>query len=164
MDYRRVRIAGGHYFFTVVTRGRRPLFFRHENVALLRRAFAHVKKEHPFGISACVILPDHLHCIWQLPEGDDDFPMRWRLVKHFVTRGSHSDGSIWQQRYWEHCIRDHEDSCRHLDYIHYNLVKHGLVDHPGAWPHSSFGHFVAKGWYMPEWGQRPLEFAGEYGE
>jgi len=58
---------------------------------------------------AYVILPDHLHCIWQLPMGDDDFSLRWRLIKHFVSRGWNRVSPVWQKRYWEHCIRNEKD-------------------------------------------------------
>ena len=121
---------------------------------------------HPFCIDAMVILPDHLHCIWTLPEGDWDFSTRWRLVKAGFSRACQPSGTqqipssllrkgergIWQQRFWEHSIRDETDFNAHCDYIHYNPVKHGLVENPGAWPYTTFHRFVEQGMYEPDWG------------
>lgn len=166
MDYRRLRIAGATYFFTVVTFERRPLFSDAENIALLRQAFATVKTRHPFSIDALVLLPDHLHCLWTLPEGDDDFSMRWMSIKREFTRHcppqykSHvcaarhakREQAVWQRRFWEHCIRDDDDFERHCDYIHYNPVKHGYAAIPAEWPYSTFQRFVERGIYPPDWG------------
>ena len=162
-DYRRVRVAGGCYFFTVVTYQRRTLFDDPYNVDLLRQAFASAKEKRPFHIDAIVILPDHLHSVWRLPEGDDDFSGRWRAIKQFVSR--RLDGSVshrgekrvWQRRFWEHLIHDEEDWRRHVDYIHFNPVKHGLVNAPEDWAYSSYGRAVKKGWYAPGWGRTEPE-------
>ena len=162
MRYRRAKIAGGYYFFTVVTCNRRPFFKKSANVELLKKALAHVRKGYPFSISAYVIMPDHIHCIWRLPEEDADFSTRWRLIKHFVTVNSH--GPVWQKRFWEHAIRDEDDLRLHIDYIHINPVKHGLAKSPGEWPHSSFGYYLNKGWYEPGWGDNLPAFDGEFGE
>ncbi len=152
--YRRCRVPGGRYFFTVVTRDRRPLLCRPETIPALRSAFREVMRSHPFRLEAVVILPDHLHAIWALPPGDADFSTRWRAIKKRVTcKLGMERQRLWQPRFWEHWLRDEEDWRRHLDYIHYNPVKHGLVPAPVEWPWSSFHRMVAKGWYPPEWGR-----------
>ena len=116
-------------------------------------------EDRPFAIEAIVILPDHLHCIWQLPEGDNDFSERWRQIKRFVSIGLKSslnarkEKTLWQRRYWEHLLRNEEDWRHHMDYIHYNPVKHGYVDRPADWPHSSFRQAMARGWYEASWGE-----------
>jgi putative transposase len=158
-DYRRARVAGGCYFFTVVTYQRRTLFGDERHVDLLRQAFAWTRARHPFNIEAIVILPDHLHCVWRLPEGDADFSGRWRAIKQFVSRridapvSRRGEKTIWQRRFWEHLIRDEEDWQRHVDYIHFNPVKHGLVNAPEDWPYSSYGRAVDRGCYQPGWGR-----------
>ncbi len=114
-----------------------------------------------------VVLPDHLHCVWTLPEGDMDYSGRWREIKkRFAKRLPASEPrGIWQKRYWEHMIRDARDYRAHIDYVHFNPVKHGLAEHPAAWPHSSFLRAVAAGMYTADWaipagGAIPME-AGE---
>jgi len=117
---------------------------------------------------AVVLLPDHLHCLWQLPLGDDDYATRWRIVKSRFTRSLLGAGyveprrgasrrrrrehAVWQRRAWEHRVRKEMDWKNHLDYIHYNPVKHGLVAAPGLWPYSTFAKYVAMGEYEPNWG------------
>lgn len=158
MDYRRVWQLGGSYFFTVVTYQRQPLFTQEEYIQYLREAFHHVRKNHPFIIDAVVILPDHLHCIWNLPSDDADYATRWRLIKHFVTckiNKKHGKKiNVWQKRYWEHCLRSENDWKNHMDYIHYNPVKHGYVLAPKEWPYSSFSKAVDKGLYNKNWGEK----------
>ena len=123
-------------------------------------------KKHPFVIDAMVVLPDHLHCIWTLPREDADFPIRWRLIKSFFTRNCGAEyrqkisdarqrkkeQAVWQRRYWEHTIKDEHDFMRHVEYIHYNPVKHGLVNAPGDWAYSSFYQYVKQGRYPENWG------------
>ena len=118
-----------------------------------------MKAQRPFDLQAIVILPDHLHCLWRLPEGDADFSTRWRLIK---TRFSKSFGKsanqrgekeIWQRRFWEHQIQDETDWRNHMDYIHFNPVKHGLVQRAADWPFSSFHRAVERGWYPEDWGE-----------
>ncbi len=174
MRYRRARVEGGTYFFTVVTYNRGKIFNRSENVDLLRLVFRKVIKQYPFKIDAFVLLPDHLHCIWSLPAGDSDFSTRWRLIKNYFSRQKESVGwveernpiikttsasrikkrekSIWQRRFWEHLIRNSEDLRRHVEYIHYNPVKHGLTSAPRDWEYSSFRRYVKKGIYDINWG------------
>lgn len=164
MHYRRAKQAGGAYFFTLTANGRRPLLTQPHLLEALSLAVAHVKIKHPFVMPAYVILPDHLHVLWRLPEQDDDFSTRWRLIKHFVTSHAPEHGKIWQNRFWEHLVRDEEDYRRHLDYIHINPVKHRLAVRPEDWPHSSFGHYRDKGWYEPGWGAALPSFVGDFGE
>ena len=137
--YRRFYVSGGTYFFTVVTFRRKPLFAERTNIDLLGEAFRDLQKKRPFSLDALVLLPDHLHCIWTLPEGDKDFSNRWKMLKSFVSRridtpiGRDGSKEIWQPRFWEHWIRNEDDLHRHFDYIHFNPVKHGWVERPGDW-------------------------------
>ncbi|MEA3278965.1 MAG: transposase [Pseudomonadota bacterium] len=170
MRYRRAFTPGGSFFFTVVTEQRRPIFGDTAIVDLLRDALRSVKESRPFDMDAMVVLPDHLHCIWTLPNGDADFATRWRLVKTWFTkhcnselrtrpdpsRSRRSEQAIWQHRYWEHLLRDERDFEGHVDYIHFNPVKHGYVARPRDWPHSSFHAFVAKGILPEDWGAASL--------
>ncbi len=140
-------------------------------VHLLRRTVAEVRRDLPFTVKAGVILPDHLHTIWTLPEEDAGCPERWRLIKARFSRRcglepaeataqtARGGRGIWQNRYWEHRIRDDEDMARHLDYIHWNPVRHGLVRRPGDWPWSSYGRFVEAGYYAGDW-EPAEEFSG----
>jgi len=168
MRYRRAKIRGGTYFFTVVTYQRKKILCFPDNVELLRRIFRQVMKDHPFEIDAFVLLPDHLHCIWTLPPEDTDFSKRWRLIKSYFSRQCHDEyksqrslsrlnkkeQAVWQRRFWEHVIRDEQDFIRHTEYIHYNPVKHGLAKSPKDWEYSSFHRAVKKGMYDSEWGSR----------
>ncbi|MCQ8103511.1 transposase [Methylomonas sp. SURF-2] len=138
---------------------------------LLRQAFREVKNKRPFDLLAAVVLPDHLHCIWRLPPDDADFSSRWQMVKTAFSRRISArvkaDGAktVWQPRFYEHCLRDESDFRRHLDYLHYNPVKHGLAHSPADWPHSSFKHFVNRGWYTHDWaaaGLDPANIAPEW--
>jgi putative transposase len=170
MRYRRLHNPGGCYFFTVVTEHRRPILLDH--IEALRRAFHITQLRHPFHIDAIVVLPDHLHTIWRLPEADNDPSYRWRVLKRLfssalppVARSTamvrKRESGIWQRRFWERCIRDERDWRSHLEYIHYNPVKHGYCDAPAQWVHSSFARFVRRGWYDPEWGRvAPLDIEG----
>jgi putative transposase len=165
-NYRRARITGGTYFFTVVTRRRLPLLASAPAVSALRDSLAAVMARHPFTMDAIVVLPDHMHCIWTLPQDDGDFSARWRLVKtrfSLACRRAQRESilpptlwkggqSPWQERFWEHLIRDQADFNTHCDYIHYNPVKHGLAQSPSEWQHSTFNVFVRKGFYAPDWG------------
>jgi len=158
-NYRRTIIPGGVFFFTVVARKRAPVFTSEARVGALRNALRKVKKSRPFIIDAMVVLPDHLHCIWRLPEDDGDYSGRWREIKKASSRviapyvDNCGERSLWQRRFWEHAIRDERDWLRHVEYIHYNPVKHGLVACPGDWPWSSFARFVARGWHDASWGK-----------
>ncbi|HET7268086.1 MAG TPA: transposase [Oleiagrimonas sp.] len=168
MRYRRAFTPGGTFFFTVVTWQRRPILRSAAAVATLRSAFRHVQRRHPFTVNAAVVLPDHLHCLWTLPPDEADFAVRWRLIKSWFTRqrkirtGHVTDATrrsqpAWQKRYWEHLIRDEADLTNHLDYIHYNPVKHGWAECPADWPYSSFHRHVADGHYPVDWGTAPID-------
>jgi putative transposase len=142
----------------------------------LRRIYASVQKQHPFESIAICVLPDHLHAVWALPPDDADFPLRWSLIKSGFSRGLAVDAprtaskiarrerGLWQRRYWEHAIRDDRDRQKHVDYIHFNPVKHGYVSNVVDWPHSTFHRFVSKGLLPPDWGGDMQEIAGAFGE
>ena len=145
----------------------------------LRDAIKKVRERHPFYIDAWVLLPDHLHTIWSLPEGDSDFSLRWNLIKRDVTRScakhlersewlseskaKHRESTLWQRRFWEHQIRNDRDYESHMDYLHYNPVKRGYVNRVGDWPYSSFHRYVRRGVYSDDWGvdSHPEIVAGE---
>ncbi|MEJ1096728.1 MULTISPECIES: transposase [unclassified Pseudoxanthomonas] len=166
-EYRRPGTPGATWFFTV------NLAERHGNTRLithvdaLRRSFALVRRRHPFHIEAIVVLPDHLHCLWRLPDGDADNATRWGLIKAgfsrtlphderiSASRRSRGERGIWQRRFWEHQIRDDDDYAAHVDYIHYNPVKHRHAETAAAWPYSSFHTFVTKGIYPSDWAAPP---------
>jgi putative transposase len=162
-NYRRAYQEGGCYFFTVVTYHRQPLLSQIQNIERLRGSFTSVSVKRPFVVDAVVVLHDHLHCIWRLPDGDEDFSTRWRLIRrHFsltidTPLTKRGEKLVWQRRFWEHLIRDEEDWRRHLDYIHYNPVKHGYVRSPRDWPSSSFHRAVKQGWYLEDWGSEEPE-------
>jgi putative transposase len=176
-NYRRNRVPGGTYFFTVNLLDRRSdLLVRH--VDALRAAVHRERTRAPFHIDAWAVLPDHMHCVWTLPEGDSDFPGRWHGIKTAFSKSlpatearssvmiRRGERGVWQRRYWEHTIRDDRDYAAHLDYTHFNPVKHGLVEHPRDWPFSSFHRCAASGLYQTDWigsgvdlaepGERPL--------
>jgi putative transposase len=164
-NYRRFYIPGGTYFFTLVTYRRNPVFADPKNVDRLRRAAAEVRHVRPFDFLAAVVLTDHMHFLWALPHADTAYSWRIGRLKVLFSRSLDAQPSesspsrrrrretdIWSRRFWEHSIRDGEDFERHLHYIHYNPVKHGLAPCPHAWPHSSFSLWVARGDYDPAWG------------
>ena len=168
-NYRRLRLPGESYFFTVVTHDRRPLFANQLAIAAFKSAQAHVASRHPFDIEAEVILPDHIHSIWSLPEGDADYSTRWMLIKATTSRRlarevglpsvsesrkRRREVGVWQRRFWEHAIRDEKDFVRHVDYIHFNPVKHGLVSNPEDWPYSTYRLFHDEGHYEHDWPSR----------
>lgn len=146
----------------------------------LKRALYRVMTCHPFTIEAFVLLPDHLHCLWTLPLLDADYPRRWNLIKRYVSqdtrhllaasstasRQKRRELGLWQRRFWEHQICNEHDFERHLDYIHWNPVKHGYVGRARDWPYSSFRRFVARGVYSPDWATTTQRDVGEtgYGE
>lgn len=169
MQYRRAKVRGGNYFFTLVTHKRRSIFKDPDKVGILREVFRKVIKDHKFIIDAFVLMPDHLHCIWKLPDNDKDFPLRWQLIKSNFTREHNKrfenyEGKVWQGRFWEHLIRDEEDYKNHVEYIHYNPVKHGLIDAPKNWEYSSFHRFVKRNEYDNEWGAfEQIKFTEETG-
>ncbi|MBK1700402.1 REP-associated tyrosine transposase [Thiococcus pfennigii] len=173
-DYRRLRIPGATWFFTVNLARRHDQRLLVEQIAVLGEVFRAVKAAHPFRIEAICVLPDHLHCIWTLPAGDSAYATRWALIKagfsralpagepRSQSRAKRGERGIWQRRFWEHAIRDERDLARHIDYIHWNPVKHGWVPRVGDWPHSSFHAYVRRGRYPADWADPPGQIdAGE---
>jgi len=128
-----------------------------DEIFILRNVINRVKKRHPFQLDAMVVLPDHLHALLTLPTNDNDFATRWMLIKSGFSRQlpklEYIDDSrkrkgergIWQRRYWEHLIRDERDFEKHVEYIHYNPVKHGHVKQAVDWPYSTIHRYIAKG-------------------
>ncbi len=175
-EYLRNRVAGGCYFFTVNLADRGSDLLTAE-IGVLRRVVGAVRGRYPFHVDAWVVLPEHMHCVWTLPLGDDDFPLRWAAIKAGFSREmGKSEGrraslvrrresGVWQRRYWEHTIRDAQDYAAHVDYVHFNPVKHGLVTHAVDWPFSSFRRCVARGVYPADWsgGEVVLGGGGERG-
>jgi len=164
--YRRNRTPGGTFFFTVNTYRRQKLFNDPKTRAILRAVFEKIQRTKPFQMIALCLLPEHIHCIWTLPESDADYSSRWGTIKGHFTReygayiGSRPrpgttrrESAFWQRRFWEHHITGEADLNRHIDYIHYNPVKHGLVNTPADWEWSTFGRFVKQGIYEPTWGE-----------
>ncbi|MDR3419272.1 MAG: transposase [Nevskia sp.] len=173
-NHRRAYVPGGMWFFTV------NLLQRHGNdllireVDLLRSVTGRVRRLRPFKIDAWVVLPDHLHCVWTLPADDADFSTRWRLIKTLFSRAlpkterrsavrvAVGERGIWQRHYWEHCIRDEDDYRRHVDYVHVNPLKHGLVGRVADWPYSTFHRAVQAGLYAIDWcGDASASVAGD---
>jgi len=166
--YRRLRQPGGTVFFTVNLADRRQRLLA-DHIDALRSAFQEVRQAHPFVIHAVAILPEHLHCLWELPAGDSDYSTRWRQIKAAfsktlpqgeaisASRARRAERGIWQRRFWEHAIRDDADYAAHFDYIHYNPVKHGWVKRVRDWPYSSFHRYVRLGVYPDDWGGLEVE-------
>ena len=176
-DYRRNRVKGGCYFFTFNLLQRHQNRLLVEQIELFRNVVKQVKQKHPFHIDDWVILPEHTHCILALPLGDDDYSKRIRLIKTLFSkqipkterlsdvRKKKGERGIWQRRYWEHTIQDDQDYIRHMDYLHYNPVKHGHVEKVIGWPYSTFHHHVANGLYSESWGANEVDITiGERGE
>jgi len=175
-SYVRLREAGGTFFFTVVTHDRRPFLTSPLARRCLRTAWKETYSRYPFELVAVTLLPDHLHCLWTLPEGDSDYSSRWRFLKarfsmlylrdegcegvRSPSRERSGERAVWQRRFWEHAIRNDEDLRRHFDYIHYNSVKHGLVARPEEWPWSTFHRYAKLGWYDVGWEHLPVEKIG----
>jgi len=173
-NYRRAIVRGGVFFFTVVLADRSSNLLI-EEIDRLRKAYRTVHERRPFETIAICVLPDHIHAVWALPEDDPDFSTRWNLIKAGFSRGldarprsqsktSRREKGVWQRRYWEHTIRDDADLERHIDYIHFNPVKHGHVTRVADWPHTSFHRFVERGLLPPDWGGDLKDMAGSFGE
>lgn len=172
--YRRNFVPGGTYFFTVTLADRRSKMLV-DHIDRLRSAFRASRRERSFTIDAVVILRDHLHAILTLPTNDSDFPGRWRRIKgHFssglldasieLNRRPKGDLGLWQRRFWEHTIRDESDFTRHVDYIHFNPVKHGFVKRVRDWPHSSFHRYVKEALLPDDWAGDAGVEGGNFGE
>ena len=174
VGYRRNFVPGGTFFFTATLRDRRSLALV-EHIDALRDSIRQARSERPFHIDAIVVLPDHLHTIWTLPDGDSNYPARWRRIKSAFTHRLVSSGvalkcdrrgeyDLWQRRFWEHTVRDDADFQRCIDYIHFNPVKHGLVARVSDWEHSSFRRFVRAGLLSMDWGGHAGPLTGGFGE
>jgi len=178
-EYRRAYLPGGTFFFTVVTYKRNRILTDNISRTLLHAAFQNVKYRYPFTVDAICLLPDHLHYIWTLPEGDSNYAIRWKEIKRIFSRQygkqfrssekrsqsreKRQESTLWQRRYWEHTIRDEKDFLIHIEYIHYNPVKHGLVTRVADWEWSSFHRYVTMGMYAAAWGGEN-NHTGEFGE
>ena len=166
-NYRRNRVPGGTYFFTVNLLERK-LSLLTDHIDALRTAVRQVRaKKLPFHIDAWVVLPNHLHCMWTLPPDDTDYSSRWKAIKIAFAkllpatenlsrvRRAKGERGIWQRRFWEHTIRNDRDYSAHMDYVHYNPVKYGLVARVSEWTYSSFHCCVEAGFYPTDWGADP---------
>ena len=168
VQYRRSTIEGGTYFFTVVTHKRNAFLTSPEARKCLKYAWSKIKKLYPFTLHAFCLLPDHMHCIWTLPEGDAHYSMRWQGIKGLFSKEMNRIGEwtgitsqsmekkreagYFQRRFWEHTIIQQDDFNRHFDYIHFNPVKHGFVDHPEDYPWSTYHRYLRAGVYDRTWG------------
>ncbi len=168
-EYRRFRVPGGAYFFTINLLRRRGNTLLVDRIDALRAAMREVRAQRPFHIDAWVVLPDHMHLILTLPPEDDDFSNRIKSFKirfgkqipmsehRSAVRIAKGERGIWQRRFWEHAIRDEADYERHMDYLHYNPAKHGHVARVANWPYSTFHRYVDQGLYSAEWGGASAE-------
>ena len=175
-QYRRAELAGGTFFFTIVTFKRKSILTGDIARKILHSAWIDTQRRFPFTTEAVCLLPDHIHCIWRLPDEDTNYSIRWKEIKRLFTKGflehlgpgeirnesriKRHEAAIWQRRFWEHTIRDETDLNLHLDYIHFNPVKHGLVKNGSKWPWSSFHRYVKMGYYEDNWGEmidKPFE-------
>jgi putative transposase len=173
-QYRRARLEGSVFFFTVVL-AERPSDLLLNEIERFRRIYRVVEQRRPFETIAICVLPDHLHALWALPQDDSDFSTRWSLIKSGLSRELDSkprspskvrkrEKGIRQRRYWEHAIRDDADFERHIDYIHFNPVKHGHVKRVVDWPHSSFHRYVKRELLPADWGGDLRDIQGSFGE
>ncbi len=170
MQYKRAHVKGGTYFFTLTLQNRK-LSILTDYFSQLRDSFNKVKSNHPFILDAMVVLPEHLHVLMTLPENDSEYAKRLLLIKAGFSRqlpkfenisesrAKKGERGIWQRRYWEHCIRDENDFHRHVDYIHYNPVKHGYVDRPTGWHYSTIHRYIVNGILDSSWG---AEYHGDF--
>ncbi len=173
--YRRAKIEGGLFFFTV-TLADRPSDILVRNIDTLRHAYMTAHNRYPFETVAICVLPDHLHAVWALPQGDMDYSLRWSAIKSGFSRAfphtalrsptqiARREKGLWRRRFWEHAIRDDRDLERHVDYIHFNPVKHGYASRVSDWPHSSFHRYVAEGQLPADWGGDVGDLSGTFGE
>jgi len=166
MDFRRYYIPNAIVFITQAVQDRQPVFASTQHLDLLRSTLRNVQALHPFAMLAYVFLPEHLHVMLK-STGRSNFSQIMHSLKPNFTKaykqavGLTGNVKFWQKRFWDHVIRDEDDLHRHLDYIHYNPVKHGWVARPEDWPHSSFLHWKNRGAYPEQWGWSPLEFGDD---
>ena len=172
VNFRRDFTPGGTYFFTLTLKNRNSqLLISH--IDLLGESFRRIKEKYPFSTEAIVVLPDHVHAVWKLPDNDFNYSIRWHQIKSYFTKGlikedveitkdQRGEYHLWQRRFWEHRIRDESDLQAHIDYIHFNPVKHGYVSSAKEWPYSSFHRYVQKGVLQEHWGYDGIQ--GGFGE
>jgi putative transposase len=151
---RRWYVPNAIYFITAVTRGRQRLFADGANVELLHATMHRAKEYHPFIMRAYVFLPDHFHLLIFVPETTDISKLAQSIQRNFTrnykkARDINEPVHLWQRGFWDHVIRDERDFANHFHYIHYNPVKHGYVNKPEAYTHTSFHEYVKHGWYEP---------------
>lgn len=168
-------MCGGTYFFTVNLAERNKTLLVDE-IDILRATINRVKQNHPFKLDAMVVLPEHLHALMTLPKNDNDFATRWMLIKSGFSRQlpkrerindsrqAKGERGIWQRRYWEHLIRDERDFSQHVDYIHYNPVKHGHVAAAVDWPYSTIHQYIEQGLVDAGWGHENNDNGVDFGE
>lgn len=158
-NFRRYYIPNALVFITNVLRDRRPLFADPQNVELLFSTMRTVQQLHLFHLLACAIMPDHVH-LMMFTEAPITFSTVMQSIKTTYTKnykaaqGIAQPLSLWQSRFWDHVIRDEDDLARHIDYIHYNPVKHALTLAPGDWPYSTFTYWLERGFYTADWGRQ----------
>ncbi len=162
VNYRRDRLEGGTYFFTLALQNRQSQLLT-KYINELRKSFHQAQKNNHFIVDAVVVLPEHLHAVMTLPDGDSNYSLRWRQIKTYflkalvkegecITKNQRNEYNLWQKRFWEHRVRDEQDLITHVDYIHYNPVKRGWVNQVQDWPYSSFHRYVGKGLLQKDWG------------
>ncbi|MDQ2962677.1 MAG: transposase [Pseudomonadota bacterium] len=169
--YRRNRAAGATYFFTITLHDRNSTALT-DQIVCLGSAMRACRSRHPFSLTAIVVLPDHMHCVWELPEGDSDYSIRCGLIKATFTRVTRlgrtktakGERGLWQRRFWEHTIRDDLDHQRHVDYIHFNPVRHGYVKNVRDWPYSSFHRYVRQRLLPSDWSATVESIGADFGE
>jgi putative transposase len=168
VNFRRYYVPDAIVFITQVVHQRSPIFQNEEAAELLRTTTHRVKELHPFAMLGYVFMPDHFHLLIR-PTGKSNFSQIMHSLKgNFTWQYKRAIGcsehlAVWQKRFWDHVIRDEADLHRHLDYIHYNPVKHGLVEDPFAWPYSSFRVWQERGAYPEGWGSVPPETVTQCG-
>jgi putative transposase len=175
MQYRRTNIPGASYFFTLTLQDRQSSLLT-EKINELRFSFQHVMQSLPFMLDGIVILPDHMHLIMTLPPNDLIYSQRISFIKSTFSRQLQTiepvsssrqtkrERGIWQRRFWEHFIRDEQDYIHHMNYIHFNPVKHGYVESPAKWAYSSIHRYIKLGVLSSDWGCNDVAYEREFGE
>lgn len=179
-QYIRSYTKGATYFFTLVSYNRRNILCEDDFLQAFKKSIKQVQQQYPFEIIAWVQLPDHLHCIWKMPVNESNYSMRWSQIKRLATQAcpqyhltkdelsyskiKRNERGIWQRRFFEHQIRDEVDFKNHMDYLHYNPVKHGLVESVIDWPYSSFHRYVKEGAYLASWGESLMDFSVDFAD
>jgi len=157
-DFRRYYVPNAIVFITGVTRDRIHHFESADNVTLLFETMRRVQSIHPFRLLAYTIMPDHFHWLMRADNEAGNFSVVLHSIKRNYTinykkvHGITTPMNVWQPRFWDHVIRDERDFNNHFDYIHWNPVKHGGTQKPGDWPHSTYRHWLERGYYELGWG------------